>query len=64
MSPFKLADDFPLLSTIGMVEHPPITTTDNKVKISFDFFMRTPIQFKTYISFWVMSTQNLLLEKL
>ena len=63
MSPSILADDFPLESTIGMVEHPPITTADNKVKISFDFFMRTPIQFKTYISFWVMSTQNLSLEK-
>tara|TARA_R100000654_G_scaffold23972_2_gene46520 strand:- start:489 stop:659 length:171 start_codon:yes stop_codon:yes gene_type:complete len=55
MSPFIEADDFPLLSTIGIDEHPPITTADNKVKISFDFFMRTPIQFKTYISFWVMS---------
>tara|TARA_R100000353_G_scaffold75432_1_gene57406 strand:- start:308 stop:478 length:171 start_codon:yes stop_codon:yes gene_type:complete len=55
MSPFIEADDFPLESTSGMVEHPPITTADNKVKISFDFFMRTPIHFKTYIIFLVMS---------
>jgi hypothetical protein len=55
MSPLILADDFPLESTIGMVEHPPIKTADNKVKISFDFFMRTPIHLKTYSIFWVMS---------
>lgn len=59
MSPFIEADDFPLESTIGIVEQPPIKAMDKRVKISCDFFMRTPIQFKTYISFWVMSTQNL-----
>ena len=55
MSPFIEADDFPLESTIGIVEQPPIKAMDKRVKISCDFFMRTPIQFKTYISFWVMS---------
>tara|TARA_B100001094_G_C18098509_1_gene754381 strand:+ start:486 stop:647 length:162 start_codon:yes stop_codon:yes gene_type:complete len=41
-----------------MVEHPPIKTADNKVKISFDFFMRTPIHLKTYIIILVLSPKN------